>query len=170
MLIFLLLSAQWLSHVPGFSDPNILAMQNNRPDEIQPEEMQSRTLLDLTSTQWVLSNLKDDQQPVLSETEITASFTEAEMQGSGGCNTYTAPFTSENPENVQSPAQRITFGPIMSTFKACENPISNQEQQFFQALETVSEWSHQDGQLLLRYETPAGDPATLVFLAAPSSR
>ncbi len=167
MLVFLLLSAPLLSHGPGFSDPTILAMQNNSPDEIQPEEKQSRTLLELTSTRWVLSNLKDDQQPVLSETEITASFTEAEMQGSGGCNVYSAPIIAQDPEGLEPTHQGLTLGPILSTRKACEDPISNQEQQFFQALESVTRWSHQDDQLLLSYTTPAGDPATLVFLPAP---
>ncbi|NJK64225.1 MAG: META domain-containing protein [Synechococcaceae cyanobacterium SM2_3_1] len=96
-----------------------------------PQDMDAPTLSELANTDWILINLKDDQQPVLTDTEITATFTEAQMQGFGGCNAYTAPIKVEDPDNAERRQQALTLGPILSTRKACAVPILNQEQQFF---------------------------------------
>jgi heat shock protein HslJ len=69
------------------------------------------------------------EQSVLPGTQVTANFGETEVNGSAGCNNYTAPLTPVD--------DYFTVGPIAVTAQACSEPagIMEQEQAYLAALE-----------------------------------
>jgi heat shock protein HslJ len=69
------------------------------------------------------------EQPVLEGTQITATFSDAEVAGSAGCNNYTGTLTPVN--------DYFTVGPIVTTQQVCSDPagIMEQEQAYLIALE-----------------------------------
>jgi heat shock protein HslJ len=79
------------------------------------------------------------EQPVLEGTQITATFSDAEVAGSAGCNNYTGALTAVN--------DYFTVGPIVTTQQACSDPagIMEQEQAYLTALEgtTGYRWQSQ---------------------------
>ncbi len=88
--------------------------------------------------------------------EITANFDGDRMAGSASCNRYTTPYTLDGDE--------INLGTIAATLMACEPDISDQEQQFLQALENIETYEITDrGELYLTYQTET-DNGVLVFL------
>lgn len=95
----------------------------------------------LTRTQWevtALNNGQDGVVNVLEDTTLTAVFnTDDNIAGNGGCNTFGADFTRDGND--------IDIKPIAGTMMACDQPIMDQEAQFFQALEraTTFELGHE---------------------------
>lgn len=86
------------------------------------------------------------------ETEITLSFAEGRAVGNGGCNQYNAPF--------EVAGDSLSFGAVVSTRRAClSTALSQQEQAYFQALETVLYYAQAGDELTLYY----GNNETLVF-------
>jgi heat shock protein HslJ len=69
------------------------------------------------------------EQPVLEGTQITATFSDAEVAGSAGCNNYVGTLTQVN--------DYFTVGPIVTTQQVCSDPagIMEQEQAYLTALE-----------------------------------
>jgi len=67
------------------------------------------------------------EQPVLEGTTITALFSETEVSGSAGCNTYVGTMTPVN--------DFFTVGPIVTTRMACDEATMQQEKAFLAALE-----------------------------------
>ncbi|MCB0166914.1 MAG: META domain-containing protein [Anaerolineae bacterium] len=136
------------------------ALQDGQLAEIPgPEEELVRISADdLNGTTWTLVDLNFDQQPVLTDTEVTISFQDGQITGSGGCNTYNTSFTlgEDNPFVM-------TISPVASTRMACPEPILTQENAFFTALQNVSLWGYNVGQLALSYRTDDGGFGTLLF-------
>jgi heat shock protein HslJ len=65
----------------------------------------------------------------------------------------------------------MTTGPVAATQKACPDPIGNQENAYFTALESVSQWAYEYGRLGLYYKDDTGEPGRLLFApkAAPGA-
>ena len=137
------------------------ALQNGTLAEIGSEELGTVSFADLSGTSWILQNLNFDQQPVLPDTEITASFAEGQISGTAGCNNYNGPVTSDGSQN-------LNVGLLISTRMACPEPVMNQEAQYLSALEGVSQWYYLAGQLAMSYEQD-GIFGTLLFTPAPAS-
>ena len=114
---------------------------------------------DLDGVTWTLVELNYDQ-PALADAEVTVTFQEGRVSGSGGCNNYNAsaalgdvyPFV-------------VTFGPVAATKKMCEEPISNQEAAYFAALPTVGSWGYVYGRLAFFYVDEHGEGGRLLFAA-----
>jgi heat shock protein HslJ len=89
---------------------------------------------------WVLESL-NNASPV-ENTTITAEFTpDGKVSGSGGCNSYSGGYRAS--------ANSIQFEPVASTMMACDQPIMDQEQAYFQALNAAKRFSIQGDQLTL---------------------
>jgi heat shock protein HslJ len=98
----------------------------------------------LSGTQWTLANANPT---------ITLTFDDTHATGSGGCNTYRAPYTVAG--------SGLTFGPAISTKRACLDPAGNtQETSYFSALGNVKSFSISGDRLTLR--NAAGE-AILLF-------
>jgi heat shock protein HslJ len=107
---------------------------------IEPEPVLELTPLD--NTFWYLVAL--GRRPTLAGTEVTAQFAvnangvTAIMSGSGGCNDYS---TDIGPN--------FAVGPIASTKKACQQPVSDQENAYFSWLQTAYTYSLAGNQLII---------------------
>lgn len=97
----------------------------------------------LAGTSWQLVELNG--QPLVPGGEpLTLMFAadEARVSGYGGCNQFSGPYT----QNGAS----LRFGPLLSTRRACLEPALNtQETAYFQALESTTRYSIENGQLVL---------------------
>jgi len=73
-------------------------------------------------------------------TTLTLSFGNGTVRGSGGCNTFRAPYTSEG--------NRLSIGPAATTRKACgAEGVMEQERKFLAALKTSQTWTVESGTL-----------------------
>jgi heat shock protein HslJ len=112
---------------------------------------------DLNGTSWNLLELNYEEPP-LADSEVTISFQGNQISGSGGCNNYNSGFSlSEDNPFI------ITIDPIVSTKKACPEPILNQEDAYFNILESVSLWGYDHGNLVLFYVDEQGEYSRLLF-------
>ena len=102
----------------------------------------------LTKTRWVatgVNNGKGAVSSVVAGTTLTAIFAEAgTVAGSGGCNDYNGPYTSD--------ASTIKIGPLAATRMACTSPagVDEQETQFFAAMERATRYTIAGSKLELR--------------------
>jgi heat shock protein HslJ len=82
--------------------------------------------------EWNVTGYNNGKQAVVSPvagTTLTATFTESEVSGSSGCNTFTGSYTLDG--------DKLTVGPLASTMKACvDDAVMDQEAQFLTALQT----------------------------------
>jgi heat shock protein HslJ len=145
---------------PSYKTRKIYTLEEGRLVEVpgEDQELVQISADDLNGTSWILLEF-DPDNPVLSDSEMTISFQDAQISGSGGCNSYTSSFTlgKDNPFV-------INIGPIAATKKACPDPILNQENDYFTALENVSLWGYRYGQLVLAYsDGQAVDLKRLLF-------
>jgi heat shock protein HslJ len=140
------------------------ALQNGKLAEVGSEELGTVSLQDLNGTSWVLDSVAHDliidMLPALPGTEITAAFADGQVSGSAGCNSYSAPVSSDGGQN-------LTVSPIISTQMACSEPIMDKEIEYLTALQGVTQWSYVTGQLAMTYQTDAGGLGTLIFTPAP---
>ena len=135
------------------------ALQDDQLVEVAGENQASVRIsaADLNDTNWTLVELYEGQ-PVLTDTEVTISFSEGLIAGVGGCNNYTSSFSlSEDNPFV------MTTGPVAATKKACPDPITNQEIIYFKVLEGVSQWNYFFGRLALYYGGDQGGLERLLF-------
>lgn len=104
------------------------------------------TLGGLANTVWSLVSYgpADAPIPVVQTVPVTATFSAQGVTGSAGCNGYSGPFQYN--ENT------ISFGALISTKMACEEPVMSQETAFFNALATASTYTIADGQLQITYD------------------
>jgi heat shock protein HslJ len=114
----------------------------------------------LPDTEWVLSSLNGNA--LIEGTEITLNFTEASVQGSAGCNTYSGSYTASE--------DSLRLSGMEWTEMGCPEPagILEQEQAYLQALNAAASF-RVDGDRLEVYDE--GGAQSLVFVAAggPSS-
>lgn len=99
---------------------------------------------------WSLTQLQG--QPLVQGTMITANFSGGQVTGSGGCNSYSASF-STNGNNVS-----ISY-PVSGQM-ACAPEILQQETQYFQALSSAGRYEINGNNLILR---DGGGNTLLVF-------
>ena len=109
------------------------------PDE--PEE--AAPIEDIT---WVLETYGDrgSLKTLIDDTEISAEFKSANstVVGSGGCNSYFAGYEIDN--------DRLTvIPPIGATEMACSPPIMDQEQEYFELLETTETFLVHNDKLII---------------------
>jgi putative lipoprotein len=106
----------------------------------------------LANTQWRLVSFgaPGAETPVVEGSAITLEFkAEGEAGGSGGCNSYGGQY--------QVQGDTLSFGDVMSTLMACvDEGISQQEQAYFQALQTVGRFELAGDQLTIWYNNDQG--------------
>lgn len=76
------------------------------------------------------------------DNDITMILGEDEIQGSGGCNNYTAAFRAEG-------INGIAIEGIGASKKLCEETIAQQERDYFDALSMIAEYEQVDGSTLI---------------------
>lgn len=105
----------------------------------------------LDNTSWTLSEINGEAP--LEGSTITAEFAEGQVNGSGGCNSYSG--TYELARNT------LNFGPITTTEMYCMDPegVTEQESTYHQILGQTQTASIENGKLTL----VGADGATLVF-------
>jgi putative lipoprotein len=87
---------------------------------------------------------------------ITLMLAGGQAGGSGGCNSYGGTY--------QVDGNSITFGEMTRTEMAClEEGVTEQEQRFFEALETASEYRVEGDQLHITYD---GGNGLMIFETA----
>lgn len=102
----------------------------------------------LIGTQWKLLRYGAENTPTtpVGEQPITLIFGADSIGGSGGCNTYGGSYRVDG--------TTISFSNIFSTLIACEpEEISKQEQAYFRALRTATQFRFADGLLIISYGT-----------------
>ena len=99
-----------------------------------------------TGTTWVLwqMNYGDDGSRPQGDTPITTLFSDGQLSGSGGCNSYFADYTADG--------LGLSIGPIGATKMACAEPISNQESLFFAYLASARTLAVSQNLLLLIHD------------------
>lgn len=101
---------------------------------------------------WRLANMTEGDSPMPmvppQATELTATFADGRISGSGGCNRFMGGYEVEG--------DRLTIDQLASTFKACEQPIMNQESKFLQALQGAQRYEVNDRGLTIYYQTEQG--------------
>jgi heat shock protein HslJ len=108
----------------------------------------------LDGTAWVLSSLRGGAP--LAGPRATAQFEAGRVQGSDGCNRFTAPYTTKG--------SAIQIGQGASTQMACPPETMKQAQAFMAALSGAKSYRVHDGELQLL----AADGAVLSSFAAQS--
>jgi heat shock protein HslJ len=97
-------------------------------------QAESNTTSRLANTEWRLTSFGParNETVVLENTRITLKFgADGRAGGSSGCNTYGSDYRVRG--------NRLSFGSIISTKRACLDPQANQqEQRYFRALETAN--------------------------------
>lgn len=116
----------------------------------------------LLNTRWRLVSYGQpgSETPVIEGTEVTLEFQEGNQAGgSGGCNTFGTQYAVLD--------GRLSFTEIVSTEIACTaEGVMEQEQQYYQALQTAGEFELTDDQLTIWY----GDGQTVLnFVRIESS-
>jgi heat shock protein HslJ len=95
---------------------------------------------------WSVTGIHNCQEAVVSPqlgTTVTASFEpDGRIMGSGGCNTYTGPYTLSGRD--------LRIGPLASTRRACEPAILDQETRFLAALGRVTTFDTSGPTVMLR--------------------
>jgi heat shock protein HslJ len=100
----------------------------------------------LAGVNWVLSSFGPASAPVavLPGSSVTAVFTTEGVSGSAGCNSYSGTFQFDN--------TNLTFSPLITTKMACtDNNIMTQETTYLTALQSVTSYQINNGQLQLAY-------------------
>jgi heat shock protein HslJ len=96
---------------------------------------------DLYKTYWVLTSLNGNNP--LPGTTITARFEpDKSVEGSGGCNGYSAVFLTDGDS-------LSIVGEIISTRMSCEEPVNEQESLYFQALKDAASFKINNEELTL---------------------
>ena len=144
---------------PSYKTRRTYTLESGRLVDTSPadQELVRISADDLNGTSWSLLEL-NDQQPVLADSQVTISFQDYRISGSGGCNDYNSGFSlSEDNPFV------MTMEPVVSTRKACPDPLLNQEDTYFKVLESVSLWGYDHGKLALAYVDDRGEYSRLLF-------
>lgn len=141
------------------------ALQDGVLAEIPNPEapVQRASAADLNGTTWTLVQL-DDNQPVPADPPITISFTDSQVSGSAGCNTYNGDFSlaDDNPFIM-------TLGPLATTRMICPDEIQQREDAYLAALQNVSLWGYDFGNLGITYNNEAAEFGRSNLLFVPAS-
>lgn len=116
----------------------------------------------LANTQWQLESFGPvgAETPVVEGSTVTLEFdATGQAGGSGGCNSYGTEYQVQN--------GTLVFGEIVSTLMACaDENIGEQEQQYYQALETAGEFEVSGDRLTIYYNDGQG---VLNFVSADAA-
>ena len=163
--------AEWTDSCLGLGQPNESCLQVITPGwwavfEINGQRYEVRTdqtgsviraaspqglPTGLENTYWSLLSFGSPgaKQPLVEESLITLTLAGGQAGGSGGCNSYGGTY--------QVDGNRITFGELTRTERAClDQRVTEQEQRFFQALESASEYKVEGNQLQITYDGGSG--------------
>jgi heat shock protein HslJ len=143
---------------PTLNVRQVFEFKDGRMTQASREELSKASAADLYGTSWRLVDLNGDQEPVLPNSEITLNIEEGQVNGFAGCNHYNSSVTVD-----QEFPNELTVGPISSTQKACEDPISKQEAIYLTRLGTVYRWAYHFGQLVLFYPLEGNTLGELTF-------
>lgn len=111
---------------------------------------------ELDGTSWTLAGILvggDAMTTTEYDQDITINFTNGEVNGSGGCNSYFSSYTTNG--------ETLTIDLIGSTMMACDEDRMNRETEFLTALGNIGRFAIADNQLTLFHKD--GDYAVLVF-------
>lgn len=99
----------------------------------------------LAGTEWTLESFGPDDAPLqpLADTTISIAFTDTQVSGSFGCNSFFGGYTVDG--------QQITFSQLAQTLMACEDQINQQENQLSKALQSVQTFTINGDTLRLNY-------------------
>ena len=115
----------------------------------------------LEKTAWSLREFQvlDSVEPIIPDTRVTALFSESGVNGSGGCNTYSA--KSEYGEGDEG---EIKISELFSTEMYCPDPpgLTEQESRFFEYMFAAKRF-HSDGKTLRITDGTPTDERALVF-------
>jgi heat shock protein HslJ len=104
-------------------------------------------LAGLEGTSWVATGINNGKQAVVSDattSAITAQFgPDNVLSGFGGCNDYTATWTTTPPDG-------LTISELGQTLMACEGDVQDTENQYTAALARVTTYQLEGNQLTLR--------------------
>lgn len=115
----------------------------------------------LADTTWVLDSLwvEGARWEAISQSVVTATFSNGELAGDMGCNRYSRPYAAAGRE--------VQWGALLLTGAACDSPaIIEQEDAFIVALEAVAEFSlsptslellDSDGRPVILFSEPDSD-------------
>jgi heat shock protein HslJ len=106
----------------------------------------------LAYTSWRLTRLNVNQLP-LADTALTLNFLGADVQGSGGCNTFRGPYRAGE--------SSLSLGPLATTLALCEDGVSQQEAAYLRALQSASAW-RRDGSELILFDPGGAEVARFV--------
>jgi len=117
------------------------------------DENESTTLSELDGTGWKLRafSLDDEWREALETVEITLNFTNNQIDGTAGCNTYFGSYKVDG--------TTLTIDEVGLTFMACEEEVMQQEDIFFEALAQAQSYEWAENSLMIDY----GDNVSLVF-------
>jgi heat shock protein HslJ len=112
--------------------------------------------VDLAGTRWEMTSLRG--QPPLEDTTVSLEFgSDGEASGTSGCNGYGGTYETEG--------ITISFGPLVGTLIACEEPVMEQENSYRDALDEAAFYEvTEDGELRL-----FDADTTLLVTFAPAS-
>ncbi|XWK88465.1 MAG: META domain-containing protein [Phormidium sp.] len=125
---------------------SVVAQQTTKNPTSSYEMVQSSSL----KGSWRLANMAESNLPTPmvppQETELTANFSQGRITGSGGCNRFMGSYEIKG--------DRLTINQLASTFKACQEPIMNQESKYMKALQGAQRFELDDkGQLTIYYQS-----------------
>ncbi|MFB2875337.1 META domain-containing protein [Floridanema aerugineum] len=125
---------------------SVVAQQTAKKPTSSYEMVQSSSL----KGSWRLANMAESNLPTPmvppQETELTANFSQGRITGSGGCNRFMGSYEIKG--------DRLTINQLASTFKACQEPIMNQESKYMKALQGAQRFELDDkGQLTIYYQS-----------------
>lgn len=133
------------------------------PPPRRPDAAPSAPTGALAGTNWMLTTL--DGNPPLANTTVTLNFSaDGNAGGNDGCNAFGGKYTMDG--------GKLTFGPLIGTLIACEEPIMNQADAFRKALEQTAQFevagdtltlSSTDGKALATFARQSTDVAGTVW-------
>jgi heat shock protein HslJ len=89
----------------------------------------------LAGSTWKVTGYNNNRQAVvgpLADSVITLSFEDGQVSGSAGCNSFHGAYATRD--------DRIEFGPLATTRRACDEPLMAQESAFLAALASAVTW------------------------------
>jgi heat shock protein HslJ len=96
----------------------------------------------LAGVNWKVTSFNNGRQAVvgvLGESSLTLSFEDGKVSGSAGCNNFHGSYSTEG--------NKVAFGPLATTRRACGEALMTQESGFLAALASAVTWSI-DGNVL----------------------
>ena len=131
----------------GLSGTHRVAISGDRltltPASGPPLAFQAEPEPTLEGVVWKVTGFNNGRHAVVSAvtgTSLTLTFENGVVRGSGGCNTFRAPYTREG--------NRLSIGAAVTTRKACAGEgVMEQERKFLAALATSQLWTVESGRL-----------------------